>query len=144
MIYSCFDSHAGLYDYFEDSQQISINADLPVPRLPAATGQIGVPSITAGRPLPSGARHVGKGWHARGIVVDCGKSGSLGLYALPSSLRTALYVSHLAASGALVYHGYKRNHGSVGWGLVWGLLGGIVWPITLPIALGQGFGKLKR
>lgn len=44
------------------------------------------------------------------------------------------------ASIAGVYHGYKRNNGSVGWALAWGLLGGI-WPISIPLMLAQGFGK---
>lgn len=39
-----------------------------------------------------------------------------------------------------VYHGYKRNNGSVGWALAWGLFGGI-WPISIPLMLAQGFGK---
>lgn len=43
-------------------------------------------------------------------------------------------------SVAGVYHGYKRNNGSVGWALAWGLIGGI-WPISIPLMLAQGFGK---
>jgi len=70
MIYSCFDPQSGLYDYFENARMLPINADLPVPSLPRAT-QIGVASIEAGRPLPLDARHVGRGWHARGQVVKC-------------------------------------------------------------------------
>ena len=49
-------------------------------------------------------------------------------------------LAHMAATGALAYHGYKRND-SVGWAFAWGLLGGVVWPITLPIAFAQGYGK---
>lgn len=44
------------------------------------------------------------------------------------------------ASIAGVYHGYKRNNGSIGWALAWGLLGGL-WPISIPLMLAQGFGK---
>lgn len=79
MIYSCFDPVSGLYDYFENSQMLPINADMPVPVLPKAT-QLGVASIEAGRPLPSDARRVGRGWHARGQVVKCGRgpTGALG------------------------------------------------------------------
>ena len=83
MNYSCFDQKSGLYDYYADATELAINADLPVPQLPSVAGKIGVPSIDAGRPLPAGARPVGRGWHARGIVVSCGR-GSQGLGAVPS------------------------------------------------------------
>jgi len=73
MLYSCFDPARGIYDYYESkSVQIPINADLPVPSFPPAGNDIGVPSIIAGRPMPSDARHVGEGWHARGMVARCG------------------------------------------------------------------------
>ena len=39
------------------------------------------------------------------------------------------------------YHGYKRNHGSIGWGIGWGILGGIGFPFTPGIAAAQGLGK---
>lgn len=69
-----------------------------------------------------------------------------GLRGPVTGLSTLGWVSafaHLAAMGALTYHGYKRND-SVGWALVWGILGSIVWPVTVPIAAAQGFGKPKR
>lgn len=72
MIYSCFDSARGEYDYFEDSRRVPINADLPVPNLPPDAGRIGVAAIEAGRPLPTDARRIGRGWNARGMVVQCG------------------------------------------------------------------------
>lgn len=75
MIYSCFNPQRGNYDYFEDALQIPVNADLPVPTLPSSAGTIGVPAFQAGRPLPSDARPKGSGATARGILVDCGKSG---------------------------------------------------------------------
>lgn len=72
MMYSCFNQSTGLYEYFQDDSTRPINGDLPIPKLPASTGRIGVPSIEAGRPLPGGAKKIGKGWHARGMVVQCG------------------------------------------------------------------------
>ncbi len=75
MIYSCFNPRLGLYDYFEDSISLPINADLPIPKLPKDT-QMGVASIEAGRPLPGGAQRTGQGWHAKGIIVQCGASGT--------------------------------------------------------------------
>lgn len=75
MIYSCFNQKAGLYRYFQDGKQHAINADLPVPSLPKNAGRVGVASIDAARPFPSGAKPIGHGWHARGIVVQCPKGG---------------------------------------------------------------------
>jgi len=80
VIYSCFDPKAGLYDYYEGPDTHPINADLPLPtHLPPEIPGIGVPSIDAARPLPSGTKLAGKGWHARGMVVSCGK-GPLGAF----------------------------------------------------------------
>jgi len=74
MMYSCFAPRTGLYDYFESPEATPLNADLPIPRLPAEVNGIGVPSIVAGRPLPAGARIVGRGWHPRGMVAQCGRT----------------------------------------------------------------------
>jgi len=43
-------------------------------------------------------------------------------------------------SGAVsAYHGYKRNHDSVGWGLGWGLMG-LMFPILAPVtAIAEGY-----
>jgi len=75
--YSCFNPSDGLYDYYVDGLQTPLNADLPVPKMPSAAGKVGVPAIDAGRPLPKNAQFTGRGWHARGMVVQCGR-GSLG------------------------------------------------------------------
>jgi hypothetical protein len=80
MRYSCFDAQSALYDYFEDDRTIAINADVPVPRM-RTVGSIGVPSIEAGERVPSGAKHVGRGWHAQGLIAQCGK-GPLGAFDL--------------------------------------------------------------
>jgi hypothetical protein len=86
MIYSCFVPERGTYDYYENSLQMQLNADLPVPRLPPDAGKIGVPAIDAGRPLPSDARKTGEGWHARGMVVNCrGRSGMSAFGELPNA-----------------------------------------------------------
>jgi len=51
----------------------------------------------------------------------------------------------LAVTSAIVsgYHGVKRHHGSVGWGIVWFGLGGLFPVITPTIAFAQGYGKAK-
>ncbi len=68
MIYSewCAD---GRYSYWEvASEGIAAGNDLPVPALPAST-PLGVPSVEAGRGIPSGARFVGRGDVARGVIA---------------------------------------------------------------------------
>lgn len=86
MVFSCFDAGTGLYDYYQSEKTtFPINADLPMPSLPAHTNDIGVPAIEASRPLPSDAKKIGSGWHARGIVSSCKRGslsglGSLGIF----------------------------------------------------------------
>jgi hypothetical protein len=113
MLYSCFDAKSGLYDYYADRREIAINADMPVPSLPAPAGKVGVPAIDAGRPLPSDAKHIGRGWHAKGIVVQCGR-GSLG--ALPSggvvsAVRGLALISGIGLAG--YYLGKRSEAGAV-------------------------------
>lgn len=47
----------------------------------------------------------------------------------------------VASGFASAYHGAKRHHGSVGWGLVWGLMGTVFPVVTPAIAMAQGFAK---
>lgn len=69
MIFSRWDAGAGRYDYFEAPGAVGLNDDLPVPRMPAEVGGIGVPSVECGRPLPRTARYVGHGEFAEGLVA---------------------------------------------------------------------------
>lgn len=78
MIYSVFSPAEGIYHYYETSEQKAVNADLPVPSLGSDAGKIGVPAMDAARALPRGAKLVGQGWSARG-VISSGKSGVAGL-----------------------------------------------------------------
>lgn len=73
MIYSEWCPDTGGYKYFEAPGTQNINDDLPTPDLPPAT-KIGVPSIEAGRPFPSGAEEVGEGDVAVGVVAPVDKS----------------------------------------------------------------------
>ena len=107
MLYSCFNAASAEYDYFEDDTKVAINADLPVPRLPKPT-PLGVASIQAARPMPAGARYVGSGWAARGVVVSCERRGGKGLGddSLASSLGvsdTTLYVGLGLLAGLGLY-----------------------------------------
>lgn len=40
-----------------------------------------------------------------------------------------------------IYHGYRRNRGSLGWGLWWGLMGATFPLVSIAVAAAQGFGK---
>lgn len=40
-----------------------------------------------------------------------------------------------------IYHGYRRDNGSVGWALGWGLFGGTVPIIAIPLMLAEGFAE---
>ncbi len=55
---------------------------------------------------------------------------------------SAIYqVLSVASPGIGFYHGYKKNGGSIGYGLWWGLMGMIFPVITPAIALADGLGK---
>lgn len=105
MMYSCFDPKSGLYDYYEGPDTYPINADLPVPNfLPAEIPGIGVPSIDAARPMPSGLTLVGRGWHARGMLINCGRS-AVGDFTLPGlAMGIALRLATYAAVAAGAYY----------------------------------------
>lgn len=86
------------------------------------------------------AAGVAPGVTARAPKVPA-RVGSTGLAQVDTGpLWTVWSIAGLAATGALAYHGYRRNN-SVGWALVWGLFGGLVWPIGVGLAAAQGFGK---
>lgn len=105
MIYSCFDQNSGLYRYFQDSTQIPVNGDLPVPNyLKGRATKLGVPALEAGRPLPRDARPIGRGVPARGMLVNCnaqpaGLSGTLDL-----DTKTALVVAGVFGTAALLWY----------------------------------------
>lgn len=46
--------------------------------------------------------------------------------------------------GVAAVHGYRRHHGSTGWGWTWGIAGTLFPPAALSLALIQGFGKPAR
>lgn len=100
MLYSCFNEQVGLYRYFADDKHHAINADQPVPKLPATTGRVGVPSIDAARPFPSGAKPIGQGWHARGLVVQCPGRG-MGQVQLSDGQKNFLRLSMVLAAGVI-------------------------------------------
>lgn len=78
MIYSKWKPSTGGYDYFQaPDADIPLGDDLPIPSLPSS-GPIGIASTDAGRPLPAGARLIGSGPQARGLITPLGVRGGLG------------------------------------------------------------------
>jgi hypothetical protein len=69
--------------------------------------------------------------------------GAIFIEELSPGVRTFWEIASLLSTGACVYHGYKRNHGSIGWAIGWGLVGGLFPVISVGIAAAQGFGKAK-
>lgn len=58
------------------------------------------------------------------------------------SVGTAIHGALATASmAACLVHGYRRNNGSLGWGLAWAALGSVFPVVTPAIAVAQGFGK---
>lgn len=108
MIYSVFVPEQGLYHYYETPNGVAFNADLPLPTLPADAGKIGVPSIDAARRLPSNAKLVGQGWHARG-VLSAASSGVAGFGAFEPKSAVPLALALGAASAIQGYMMRRRG-----------------------------------
>jgi hypothetical protein len=113
MIYSRFDEKSGLYELFEDREGSAVNSDLPVPVLGPPTNGIGVPASEAGRPLPGGAKFVGRSWHARGMVVSGGPSSGVlsGLREAEQNVGFAAMVA-LGLFGTFLYLWYDPSERS--------------------------------
>lgn len=59
-----------------------------------------------------------------------------------SMTKSKLYgLLSLASAAFSGFHGVRRNHGSVGWGLWWFAVGGIFPVVTPVIALAQGYAQ---
>lgn len=113
MIYSQWSPDTGGYVYLEAPGTQNINDDLPTPDLPPAT-KIGVPSIEAGRPPPSGAQKVGEGDVAVGLVapVDAGRivrrTRSLGEVGV-GAMASWVWVAAGAAGAAALWYVFKKK-----------------------------------
>lgn len=83
MIYSRWRPDQNRFDYYEASANPGWGDDLPTQPI-AAAGNIGAASVDIGRRIPAGARRVGAGTVARGMVVPV--SGTAGLGALALSI----------------------------------------------------------
>ncbi len=98
MEYSVFVPERGEYEYYSTTEERPINADLPVPDLPSTVNNIGVPAIEAARPLPFGAKPVGRGWLPRGMIAR--RSSGLGAFIGGSD--GTMFWSLVAAVGIVV------------------------------------------
>jgi hypothetical protein len=107
MIYSRWRPTGG-YDYFQTSGVMLAGDDLPVPRFPGNSGNIGVASIDAGRSIPSEARHVGSGPLPRGVVAGADLSMLSGAEGATMSV---LGVVLCAAAVAGAVYLMRRQHG---------------------------------
>lgn len=109
MIYSCFNERAGHYEYFQDDRAHAVNGDLPIPILQGLqAGQVGVPARDAGRALPAGAKRVGTGWEARGMIVQCKSSPLRGLAGGTDATNLGLRIGVLVVGGSLAIYGLVR------------------------------------
>lgn len=73
MIYSKWRPDIGGYDYFAVAERRGLGDDLPTPDL--RPGKLGVASTSAGRPMPAGARRIGSGPIARGVIAPLDTRG---------------------------------------------------------------------
>lgn len=107
MIYSCFNERLGQYEYFEDQRGHALNGDLPVPNYLAGktAGNIGVPAREAARPLPSGAKRVGQGFEAKGMIVSCKGTTIQGLAGGTDAMNLGLRIGVLSVMSLLAVYG---------------------------------------
>lgn len=103
LVYSQWQPTGG-YDYFETSASVPLGDDLPVPRLTPVNG-IGVPSTEAGRPIPKGARFVGSGHVAIGVVAPMDTSHLGTFAALGSDFWLGAFVGVVVVGAGVL--GYK-------------------------------------
>lgn len=97
----------------------------------------GAPEMVAGY-MPEGAARTISGYIPEGAARTYG-STTIGDASAPAQALMDVIEGpvNMVASLAMVYHGYKRNNGSILWALLWGFTG----LFGVPFALAQGYGK---
>lgn len=85
MIFSQWQPDGG-YKYFDSSKRFPIGDDVPVARMPAASGGIGVPAQDVGYPLPPDAQLIGEGDMPQGIMAPMARDGFSGIGAVKTQL----------------------------------------------------------
>lgn len=102
MIYSKWKPSVGGYDYFDvPSMQFGLGDDLPTPKHVSET-KLGIPSTEAGRAIPSGARRVGSGPLAKGLIAPLDRTGLLSGVGLDTTTLTSPPVLLVGAVGLLL------------------------------------------
>ena len=61
-----------------------------------------------------------------------------------AALSPAVQILLVLSAGFSGYHGYKRNHDSVGFGFAWALAGTLLPIITPAVAVAQGYAKTEK
>jgi len=61
--------------------------------------------------------------------------------AAAKAYQVALLLANTLQGGFAAYHGYKRHHESLLWGLGWWIFGGSIPVLPTALMLAQGFGK---
>lgn len=113
-----------------------VSASYPQQRTLPTWGAIGTPSHPGAVYDPNTPLAV-----ARKLAGFGGLAGLGEMPTLSPGVARLLRVLGIVGTGVGVYHGYKRNRGSVGWALGWGLLGAFFPVIVIPVAFAQGLGK---
>jgi len=91
-VYSVHDDVNGGFVYYETPERLAVNDDQPFPSFPSGSNtDLGVSSLEAGRPLPSGSKQVGRGDVAKGRMSTGRPPGVLqSLRALPGTIDPSL------------------------------------------------------
>jgi len=86
MIFSQWQPDGG-YQYFESAKRLPIGDDVPVAKMPAPSGGIGIPAQDVGYPLPPDARYVGDGDSPKGLMAPMARgAGIKSLGSVPTRL----------------------------------------------------------
>lgn len=99
MLYSVWKPELGLYEYYQDGKHVL--DEQPTPKIRNKT-KLGVTLSDASWKLPSGAKNVGSGTNAKGIIVHPSSLGDWDL-AGPS----LIYIAGLAIGAWFLYREYK-------------------------------------
>jgi len=78
MLYSVWNTGARRYDYYQAVGSLRDGVFAPKASLPSG-GKLGVAADRAGRPLPGGAKLVGHGDHAQGVIATRNPGLALGM-----------------------------------------------------------------
>lgn len=101
MIFSQWQPDGG-YKYFDSSKRLPIGDDVPVVKMPAPSGGIGVPAQDAGYHLPPDAQLIGEGDMPKGIMAPMARdAGFPGLGSVKTQLSTQDKVVVLFLIGVL-------------------------------------------